>query len=225
MTQVNDNDSMFMHGDTLMAIGTPGDIKSKNTKKNLFAFHHVKIYKSDLQGVCDSLVYNRADSTIHLFYSPVLWSGVNQLTADSIYLQTANSEITHIYLINNSFITALADSNDLFANDSSRYNQIRGKNMTGLLHENQLYRINVSGNGQTIYYAKNKQQKNFGVNRADCSDLVIYVDGNKVKKITLLNEPSGTLYPINQLAVGELRLKGFSWQSVRRPASLNELLE
>jgi hypothetical protein len=178
-----------------------------------------------MQGVCDSLVYNRTDSTIRLFYDPVLWSGVNQLTADSIYLQTANSEITNIFLTNNSFITALADSNPVETTDSARYNQIKGKNMTGFLKENELYRIDVSGNGQTIYYAKNNQQKNFGVNRADCSDLRIYVDENKVKKITLLNEPSGTLYPIKQLSVSELRLKGFSWQSSRRPESLMDLFE
>jgi hypothetical protein len=139
-------------------------------------------------------------------------------------MQTANSEITNIYLNNNAFITALADSN-AEANDSARYNQIRGKNMTGFLTENALYRIDVNGNGQTIYYAKNKQQKNFGVNRADCSDLVIYVEENKVKKITLLNEPAGTLYPIKQLSVNELRLKGFNWQAHRRPASVYELFE
>ncbi len=230
MIQMDKTDSLFLHGDTLMSIGTPENKnpeipKTENKKKNLYAFHNVKLFRKDLQGVCDSLVFDRKDSTIRLFYSPILWSGVNQLTGDSMYMQTANSEITNIYLINNSFITSLADSNDVGKADSSRFNQIRGKNMTGYLKENKIYKIDVSGNGQTIYYAKNKQQKNFGVNRADCSDLVIYVEENKVQKITLLNEPSGTLYPIKQLATSELRLKGFNWQAERRPLDVGDLME
>ncbi len=225
VTQIYGGDSLFMHGDTLMAVGNNEDDskKQEQKKKNLYAFHKVKIFKKDLQGVCDSLVFDRRDSTIRMYYLPVLWSGLNQLTADSITMQTANSEITHIYLVNNSFITALADSESTAAADSTRYNQIRGKDMTGFLQDNKLYRVNVNGNGQTIYYAKDKNQKNFAVNRADCSDLIIYVEENKVKSITFLNEPDGTLYPIRQLAASELRLKGFSWHGNKRPKSREEI--
>ncbi len=226
MTQIYDNDSLFLHGDTLLAVGAGSKdstrINQKN--KNLYAFHKVKLFKKDLQGVCDSLVYNCNDSTIRLYYLPVLWSGLNQLTADSITMQTANSEITNIFLVNNSFISSLADSIQPSSNDSIRYNQIRGKNMTGFLQENKLFKIDVNGNGQTIYYTKNNSQKNFAVNRADCSDLVIYVEENKVQSITLLNAPDGTLYPIRQLSVGELRLKGFSWYGNRRPGKKEDIL-
>lgn len=224
MTQVMEGDSLFLHGDTLMAVGNPQEdsVKNKNAKKNLFAFHGVRLFKKDLQGVCDSLVFDRRDSTIRLFYLPVLWSGLNQLTADSIYMQTANSEITNIFLVNNSFISAIADS-EITVKDSVRYNQIRGKNMTGYLTENKLHRINVTGNGQTIYYAKNKKQKNFAVNRAECSDLTISVEDSKVKSISLLNQPDGTLFPIRQLSVNELRLKGFEWYGDKRPKSKQEI--
>lgn len=224
ITQIYGNDSLFLHGDTLMAIGLPEkDSLNKKNEKNLFAFHNVKLFRKDLQGICDSLVYDRRDSTIRLFYDPVLWSGLNQLTADSIYMQTANSEITNIFLNSNAFIASLADSSSVSIPDSTRYNQIKGKSMTGFLSDNRLFRINVNGNGQTIYYAKNKDNKNFAVNRADCSDLVIYIEENKVNSITLLNEPDGTLYPIKQLTVTELRLKGFTWQGVKRPVTKEDI--
>ncbi len=225
MTQIYDGDSLFLHGDTLLAIGTGNEDSTQfsQKKKNLYAFHKVKLFKRDLQGVCDSLVYNQSDSTIRLYNLPVLWSGLNQLTADTITLQTSNSEISNIFLINNSFISAKADSDATESIDSTRYNQIRGKNMTGFLQENKLYKINVNGNGQTIYYAKNNKQKNFAVNRAECSDLVIYIEENKVKSITLLNEPDGTLYPIRQLSISELRLKGFSWFGQRRPQTKEDI--
>jgi lipopolysaccharide export system protein LptA len=224
MIQEMDGDSLFMHGDTLLAIGEPGTDSSKSEKKNLFAFHHVKLFKDDLQGSCDSLVYKSADSTISLYRNPILWSGLNQLTADSMLMQTANSGITNIYLHSNSFITSQADSLGNAILDSSRFNQVRGKDMTGYLNDNKLYRIDVNGNGQTIYYAKNKEEKNFAVNRADCSDLVIYVEENAVKGISLLNDPDGTLYPIKELAAKELRLKGFKWLGHLRPATREDVL-
>ncbi len=228
MTQIFDTDSLFLHGDTLMAIADQKTIKtdtSRNKKRDLFAFHHVKLYKNDLQGTCDSLVYNYRDSTIKLFRNPVLWSGLNQLTADSVTIQTENSEITKMYLVNSAFIVSRADSAETGIVDSLRFNQIRGKNMTGLFTKNKLYRINVEGNGQTIYYAKNKAQKDFGVNRADCSDLVIFVDENKVNKIILLKEPDGTLYPIRELSPKDLRLKGFTWKNELRPMTREDIFK
>jgi len=225
MTQIYDTDSMFLHGDTLMAIGHPDPGRSDTgiTRRDLFAFHHVRLFKNDLQGSCDSLVYNFRDSTIKLFRNPILWSGLNQLTADSVTIQTGNSEILQMYLTNSAFITSRADSVEQGPVDSLRFNQVRGKNMVGFFRENKLYRINVNGNGQTIYYAKNKMQKDFGVNRADCSNLVIFVNENKIEKITLLNEPDGTLYPIKELSPRELRLKGFTWKGELRPVKKDDI--
>lgn len=226
MIQVFENDSLFMHGDTLKAVANSKDQSvdtSGNRKRNLFAYHQVKMFRSDLQGKCDSLVYSYADSTIRMYAEPVLWSGLNQLTADSITIQTANSKIDKMYLVNSSFIVSRADSMQEGELDSLRFNQIRGKNMTGYFADNKLYQILVKGNGQTIYYGKNKNEKNFGVNRADCSDLIIRVNENKVQQISLLNEPDGTLYPINELSTKELRLKGFLWKDSERPKTKDEI--
>ncbi|MEO8085284.1 MAG: OstA-like protein [Bacteroidota bacterium] len=226
LIQIYDNDSLFMHGDTLKAVVDSTDHSvdtSGNRKRNLFAYHHVKIFRSDLQGKCDSLVYSYADSSIHLFRDPVLWSGLNQLTADSITIQTSNSKIDKMYLVNSSFIASRADSLQQGEIDSLRFNQIRGKNMTGYFADNKLYQILVNGNGQTIYYGKNKKDKNFGVNRADCSDLIIRINDNKLQQISLLNEPDGTLYPIKELPTRDLRLKGFVWREDNRPKTREDI--
>ena len=226
MTQIFDNDSLFLHGDTLMAVADQNTINADSGttgKRNLFAFRHVKLFKSDFQGACDSLAYNYSDSTIRLFRNPVLWSGLNQLTADSITIQIANSNITTMYLVNSAFITSQSDSAQQGPVDSLRYNQIRGKNMTGYFIENKLFKILVEGNGQTIYYTKSKSKKDFGVNRADCSDLIISINENEIEKIILLNQPDGTLYPIRELSVKELRLKGFIWKGDQRPEKKEDI--
>ncbi|HKR07252.1 MAG TPA: OstA-like protein, partial [Bacteroidia bacterium] len=145
LTQIMDDDSMFLHADTLFATWD-----SVTNQKTYYAYHHCRIFKSDLQGKCDSLVYSSSDSTIRFYVDPVLWNNENQLTADSINLQTANSNIDRMNLYNTSFITSKVDS--------QRFNQVRGKNMTGFFSDNKLYRIDVTGNGQTIYYVKDKKE-------------------------------------------------------------------
>ncbi|MFM7217877.1 MAG: OstA-like protein [Bacteroidota bacterium] len=217
MVQYDERDSLFLHADTLLAIGKR--VTNDSLSRDVMAFHHVKIYKSDLQGACDSLTYSQSDSTIRFFRNPILWSGVNQMTADSITLHTNGGALSKIILKNNAFLVSQADTTQKGPVDSLRFNQITGKIMTGLFVENEIDRIEVKGNGQTIYYARNKKNRDVAVNRADCSDLLIRIKGNEVRKITLMNDPDGTLYPIKALSLSELRLKGFNWQSDRRPTS------
>ena len=57
---------------------------------------------------------------------------------------------------------------------------------------NQLYRIDVNGNGQTVYYARDKDDL-IGVNVAQSSDLVITVKDNKPDNIRLYNQAIGNI--------------------------------
>jgi len=226
LIQAYETDSMYIHGDTLKAYvdsKTAALPNSKDRKRNIFAYNHVKIFKPDLQGKCDSLVYSMSDSTIRLYGAPLLWSGLNQLSSDSLSIQMANSQIYRAYLVNAAFVTSKADTTQQGETDSLRFNQIRGKNMTGYFSNNKLYKLDVNGNGQTIYYTKNNKQKITGVNRADCSDLVIGVKENKVERIKLLNDPAGTLYPLKETSASDMRLKGFSWQDEKRPKTKEDI--
>lgn len=225
LDQYYDSDTLSLHADTLLALALKNPEDSLKKDRNIFAFHNVKLYKPDLQATCDSLVYSRPDSTIRLFRNPILWSGANQLLADSVTIQTANDEISRMYMVNNAFIISKVDSLSEEKIDSLRFNQIRGKKMTGYFLDNKMHRIDVEGNGQTIYYAKDKNDKSFSVNKADCSDMVILVDSNKVKSITLLNAPDGTLFPIKELPAIELRLKGFIWKEYLRPLSKADIFK
>ena len=147
---------------------------------------------------------------MQLFGKPVLWSDENQLTADSIKVITGNKSIRSIELKGAAFIVS--------EEDSIRYNQIRGKFMKGYFQKNKLQLINVEGNGQTLYFAKEKNVIK-AVNRADCSDLRVYMKNNKVEQITFITKPDATLFPLDQVDVKELKLKDFTWRKKDRPLS------
>jgi lipopolysaccharide export system protein LptA len=210
LVKIFDTDSLFMHADTLYAVE---DTALK--QKSYFAYKHVRIFKPDLQGKCDSLVYSTADSSMHFFSDPVLWSGANQLTADSISLMVDSGEIRKMFLNVNAFIAS--------SEDSLRYNQVRGKEMTGYFNDNELRKIRVVGNGQTIYYIRNDKKQISGVNRAECSDLLIFVSNSDVERITLIYKPDATLYPVKETDPLEMRLKGFEWRSEIRPVSREDI--
>lgn len=210
LTKAFETDSLFLHADTLYAWQ---DTVTLHRTWN--AYHGVRIYKKDLQGKCDSLVYRSSDSTLNFYTEPVMWSEANQLTADSMSMQMAHSEISELRLFNSAFICS--------AEDSVRYNQIRGRHMTGYFDDNKLHSIRVTGNGQSIYYTRNSKKQFTGVNRADCSDMMIKIGENKIDSITLIKMPDATLFPINELSPQELRLKGFSWQEEHRPVSKEDI--
>lgn len=220
MTQVYDTDSLFMHADTMFSdVDTAG-------KRLILAYHHVKFYRDDLQGKCDSLVYAEVDSTFKMFTRPVLWSEDNQLTGDYVEIKSYDGKIERLTMLNNAFIISEQDTVD--------YNQIKGKKMTGYFVGNNLHKILVQGNGQTVYYAVEEKtdtttgitsDKKIGVNDAICSDILIYVDtaGSAIQKISFLDQPTATLYPMDQLPPKALILDGFSWHIQHRPMSKRDI--
>lgn len=238
LTQRFEKDTLFVHADTLKAIGEKDSIRyqeeknseaRKTTKRILnekkdtahsisrqifFAYHKVKFFKRDLQGKCDSLIYKLSDSTVRLFGEPTLWSYENQLTSDSMNFVIGKKSIKSMHMKGNSFIVS--------KEDSLRFNQVQGKEMTGYFNYDTLYLVHVEGNGQTIYYVKDKQIIK-AVNRADCSNLNLYFKDNKIKNIVFVTKPDATLYPIYQIDVKDLKLKNFTWRQKDRPLTIFDI--
>jgi len=225
MIQVYDGDTLYLHADTLKAsmdvrtIKTSNKVKSDTTRviipqRILFAYNKVKFFKSDIQGKCDSLVYTYRDSTMRLYKDPVLWSDKNQLTAEKVELVTSNGEMKTLKLENTAFIIS--------QEDTMRFNQIKGKSMKGSFSENKLKKIYVEGNGQTIYFAK-ENDKIIGVNKSDCSDILILLKDNEISKITFITKPDANLYPLSEISTEELKLRDFSWKGNQRPLTLKDI--
>jgi lipopolysaccharide export system protein LptA len=199
----NDQDSLFLHGDTLKS-----HYDSTETYRIFKAFYNVKYYKSDMQGKCDSLAYNLQDSTIRMYYDPVIWADSNQIYADLVTIHLKNDEVNRFYLLNTSFIISEEGKN--------KFNQIKGKKMIGYVKNNKIYRVDVDGNAETIYYTKDKNTI-VGINKAISSNLKITLKDNQVVRINFINSPDGTLYPLGDIK--ETRLDGFKWLQDQRPES------
>ncbi len=205
MIQMEGPDTMYVHADTLRSMQDP---EKGDESRILKAYYRVKIFRNDLQAMCDSLVYVEADSAFDFFGEPVLWSEENQLTANHIRVVMANQQLKEMYLTGVAFVTSQIDS--------VKFDQMRGKEMTGYFRDNQLAKIRVSGNGQTIYYAED-QGSIVGANKTECSDLIIYLKDNKISRVNYMTQPDGTYYPLDLFPASEKTLADFKWVPQWRP--------
>jgi lipopolysaccharide export system protein LptA len=203
----NQSDSLYLHADTLKS-----HYDTTGQNRIFKAYYKARIFKSNLQGRCDSLTYTEADSIIRMYVDPVIWNDSTQITADFIEIYTKNNDISKFRLENSAFMVSMEDT--------ARFNQIKGKTMIGHFTDGKLHTVNVNGNGETIYYTKDKKQI-VGVNKAVSSNLLIKLKDNEVDRVTLLQKPEGTLYPPAQLK--ETKLDGFQWLINLRPKTKYEI--
>ena len=226
MIQVDNKDSLYLHGDTIY-YGYFTKLKHDSTSgvldtfKYVKAFHHVKFFRSDLQGKCDSLYYSFQDSTLQFIGLPVLWAQGNQLTAEHMKIFIKNKQMERLELTTSSLIVA--------QRDSGKFDQIKGRNMTGYFVNNGLRRMNVKGNGQMIAFHKEREKGPIiGIQKTESSDIKLLFKKNEkdklgLDKISYINSVQGTYNPPFELKGGDLLLKDFIWLEDFRPKTWSEI--
>lgn len=201
---MDNNDTLFMRADTMVSV----DSKDP-AKKRLIAYGNVKIYKSDMQGRSDSLVYQAIDSTIFFYKDPVLWTQGNQMTADSLSMLIEHNTISKIFLRKNAFVIS---QDTLF-----HFNQIKGRNMTANFADGKINRVDVEGNGESLYFALDDKNSLAGMNKIICSNILIRFKEGKVDNFSFYVQPDANFIPPQELKPDLTKLKGFVWKTDERP--------
>lgn len=175
------------------------------------AYRNVRSYRKDFQSVCDSMVVLSVDSTIHLYQSPILWYGSNQVTADVIDIFTANQQITRAEFKGNPIMAEQIDS--------VAFNQVAGKTIEALFRDNEIYRVNAVGNGQTLYYTTDENSGRVTeFMTITCGDISFLLVDRKVETIIWRGNPVYSIYNITQVPEDQERtLRNFVWHGDKCP--------
>ena len=208
-----DKDSLFLNSDTLKSMTQ----SETDTTRNFFAYHKVRMFMKDMQGVCDSMFYSFKDSTFRMYYNPVMWNESTQMSGDTIFLQTKNKKADKLSIYKAGFV--ISQSNEKY------FDQIKGINMFGYFEDNELRRMDVKGNGESLYFGKDEKNKYIGNNKALSTDITLHFKDKKINKIVFIQKPEAVFTPLKMLKTEEqFKLKDFKWQIERRPKSREELI-
>ena len=202
MVDWSSKDSMYMHADSMFILkDTLGQI--------MRAYRHVRIYRTDMQAICDSMVYTEHDSIIRLFHQPVMWNKEQQVSAKHIEVFIKDSVIDRAHLVDAAFVTREVDP--------IRYDQMSGKEMYAYMKDGEMTHVSVSGNAETVFFPKEEDGTLMGVNKTQSSYVNVYMKEGQVDKVVLTAASNGTMYPLEQLSKEQTLLKGFFWAEEERP--------
>ncbi|MDW5288794.1 OstA-like protein [Formosa sp. PL04] len=223
---VQEKDSLYIHGDTLMVTGKP---EHRITR----AFRNVKLYKSDMSGKADSIHVDQQSGLTQLINlkrlapkdnfavkrRPILWNLGNQMTGDTIHIKsnTIEEKIDSLIVFENAFII----SKDTFG---LGFNQISGQRLYGTFNDaNQLKQVDIIRNAESIYYARNDKQELIGIEKSKSASIAMFFEGNEINEVRKNDEVDGSLYPESKYPPNAKKLRGFDWREDERPISVEDL--
>ena len=182
-----------------------------STYKMIKAYRRVRMYRSDTQLISDSLVMLTTDSIIRLYRDPILWSDSSQITADSMAIHTRNEVISKAHFMGDPLMGSEIDT--------MYYNQVKGKEIIAHFADGKVYRNDVNGNAQTIYYLQDDDNTEVtALMYIESSGISFYLDNGEMDKIAYKQNPEYVIYPLGMVPeTQKYRLDNFEWHASKRP--------
>nr|WP_034886460.1 OstA-like protein [Gillisia sp. JM1] len=222
---IQDKDSIFIHSDTLMITGKPEN-------RIVRGFYNVKLFKSDISGKSDSIYVNQKKGITKLLNignvpstsvskkrTPVIWSDNNQMTGDTIHI--LNNPVTEKLDSLKVFYDAFLIQKDSIEG----YNQVKGKELTGLFVNNELYQVDIIKNTETIYYSRNEENELLGINKTLSSSIKILFEDKTIRDIYYYKQVDGTLTPPEEFPSNARELPGFNWRGEEQLLEKSDLFK
>ena len=214
---LRDKDSIYVHADTLQVTGKPEN-------RIIKGFYRARMFKQGLpgeeptSGKCDSIFLNQKSGITKLLRNPILWSGENQITGDTIHIlsNTETEQLDTLKVFNNAF---------LIQKDSMGFNQVKGERLVGLFTNNELDTININKNAQVIYYSRNDKEELVGINNTLSSAIQMYLEEQQITGIRFLKKVPGKIYPPSKFPENARLLQGFNWRGEERLLTKSDLFK
>ena len=205
---VQEQDSVYIHADTLRVTG-PSEQRIIKGFYGARMFKPGKSIEDRTSGRCDSIVVLQELGLTKMIGRPVLWTGDQQITGDTIHLiqDLERDELDSLKVYDNAF---------MIQEDVEGYNQVKGAQLVGLFTENKLDTIDVIKNSQVVYYSRDDKQELVGINNTVASSMQLYVKQNKIKGIRFINKVPGKVYPPSEFPENARILPGFIWRGDER---------
>lgn len=205
-------DTLYVHADTLKMITY--NQKTDSVYRDLYAYHKVRMYRRDVQGVCDSLVTHELDSCTYMYGQPILWNEEQQVFGEEIRIYNNDSTIDWIHIVNQAMTIEKVDS--------ASYNQVAAKEMFCYFKDGAMERNNAKGNVYLCYFMEESDGARIGMNYTETPEMNIFMKNKKVDKVWM-QTPSGTMYPPFAIPEDKRYLPSFAWFDYIRPKNKDDI--
>ena len=207
-------DSLFMHADTFKIYTY--HIRTDSVYRKLHAYNRVRAYRTDMQAVCDSLVYNSQDSCMTMYRDPIIWNEGQQLFGETIYAWMKNGKMDRAHVVGQAFSAEQMP-------DSVHFNQVSSKEMKAFFRDGQLSESHAIDNVLIVYYPVDDSDSTLiGLNYTETPLMKMFMENRKMKRIWM-EKPTGTLYPMTQIPPGKDFLPGYAWFDYVRPLDKDDI--
>lgn len=207
-------DSLYMHGDTLRLLTY--HLNTDSVYREMRVYHKVRAYRTDVQAVCDSLVYNSKDSCMTMYTDPIVWHGGQQLLGEEIKVYMNDSTIDWAHIINQCLAVE--------QKDSIHYNQVAGKEMKAFFVGGEMRQVDVNGNVMVVFYpVEEKDSTLIGLDSTEGSFLRMLLKDRRMERGSFIGKANGTMYPMDQIPADKYKLPSFAWFDYIRPRDKEDI--
>lgn len=217
--EFSQKDTIYLHADTLCTLINHVVTDSVNDSvRVLRAFNQVRFYRSDVQGICDSLQLSEADTIINMYRHAVVWNQERQIFGDEINIHLNDSAADWATLPTGGFMAE--HLGEIY------YDQLSGKKMKAWFEEKELRRLDVDGNVQVIMFPQEKDSTYNKMVNAESSYMRLNLKPKqKVDRITMWPEVTGKVTPLYLARKADMYLPQFHWYDMLRPQTPDDIFD
>ncbi|MDR1561924.1 MAG: hypothetical protein LBS54_02395 [Dysgonamonadaceae bacterium] len=209
LIEYSQGDSLYLHADTLFML-------TVDTVREIIAYHGVRFYRTDFQGVCDSMYFNTKDSTLSLYRDPVIWNAGYQIFGDTIHILMNDSTVEKMTVRDFSFAVQEVDT--------AHHNQLKGKIMTAFFRAGEVYLLDVEGSAESLYYPIDEKDGSYiGLLRTVGSYITFDIANRKPVRIKWTDETDMKMLPIPDLTRKDKFLQGYVNFDYLRPKDKSDI--
>lgn len=214
MMDYSQKDTLFAHSDTMKVYTF--NMNTDSVYRRIHCYNHVRAYRTDVQAVCDSLVYDTKDSCMTMYKDPILWNVNRQVLGEQIKVYMNDSTISRAHVINQAFSAEMLP-------DSISFNQLSSREMFAFFENGDIRKTEAVGNVLAAYYHRDEKDSTLlGMFYIETDTMRMYITDRQLESIWT-NKSTGVGYPITQLPPHKAKLPSFVWFGYIRPVDKHDI--
>jgi hypothetical protein len=142
LKEFSQKDTLYVHSDTIRMYSY--NLNTDSVYRIAHCYNKVRAYRTDIQAVCDSLVYNTKDSCMTMYKDPIVWNMGRQMVGEKMEVFMKDSTVERAHVIGQAFSIEML-------HDSIHYNQVSSREMFAYFNEGELRKTEAIGNVRTVF--------------------------------------------------------------------------